>query len=122
MSGKKKIYEALLEGAEKGLSGDELYAHVTGKVAKATSKKIVRASLLALTDPDLRDGTILQVIYALAIRHRLDPVTADDGHDDDDDEEPVAKKAKRGQKDSKDHKGEKDKKGRKEDGGSTETE
>jgi hypothetical protein len=82
MAGKKKIYQALLEGASKGLSDAELYAFVKEETPKATSKKIVRASLLALTDPDVRDANILHVIYALAIKHRLDPVTDDDGEDE----------------------------------------
>lgn len=45
---------------------------------KATSKKIVKASLLALSDPELKDPTILHTIYALAIKHRLDPSSMDD--------------------------------------------
>ncbi|EJZ19290.1 hypothetical protein, partial [Rhizobium sp. Pop5] len=56
---------------------------------KATSKKIVRASLLALTDPHLRDRNILDVIYALAIKHRLDEGVLDDG-DDEEPDEPVS--------------------------------
>jgi hypothetical protein len=38
----------------------------------------VKASLFALSDPDLKDGKVLNVIYALAIKHRLDPVSKDD--------------------------------------------
>jgi len=66
----KKIYEALVEGATEGKSDIELYNYVAEKCPKVTGKKIVRASLLALSDPDLRDTNILQVIYALAIKHR----------------------------------------------------
>ena len=51
----QKIYEELIEGAQKGLSGDELYQHVVKGCPKATSKKIVKASLLALSDPNLRE-------------------------------------------------------------------
>jgi len=89
MSGKKKIYKALVDGATKGLVDDALFAHIVEECPKASSKKIVRAALLALSDHELNDANILHVIYALAIRHRLDPVTEndmDDGKDDNDDE------------------------------------
>lgn len=79
----KKIYEALLEGAESGLADKALYRYVIDECPKATSKKIVKASLLALTDRDLKDEHLLRVIYDLAIKHRLDPVTADDSEADD---------------------------------------
>ncbi len=84
MSMRKKIYEALVDGAGRGLSGAALYSHVVSEVPKATSKKIVRASLLALSDPHLKDANILHVIYALAIKHRLDPASSGDSDDDDD--------------------------------------
>jgi hypothetical protein len=74
----KKIYATLIAGATAGLSDAALYKHVKEECPKATSKKIVKASLLALSDTDVKDGTILQVIYALAIKHRLDPVSKDD--------------------------------------------
>ena len=74
----KKIYEALVDGAEAGLAQQGLYAYVVEHCPKATSKKIVKASLLALTDKDLKDGNLLRVIYDLAIKHRLDPVSDDD--------------------------------------------
>jgi hypothetical protein len=91
VSGKiNRIYEALIEGAETGLSGDELFKHVTSHCPNASSKKIVKASLLALSDPDLKDANILQVVYALAIKHRLDPVSKGDLEDT---EEPSADKA-----------------------------
>ena len=35
-------------------------------------QRLVRASLLALSDPAIIDGNVLHVIYALAIKHRLD--------------------------------------------------
>ena len=79
MSGKiDRIYEALITGAEQGLVDEALYRHVLTECPKASSKKIVKASLLALSDPDVKDAQILQVVYALAIRHRLDPVTEND--------------------------------------------
>ena len=82
----KKIYEALLEGAESGLTDKALYKHVVDECPKATSKKIVKASLLALSDDELKDAQILKVIYDLAIKHRLDPHSAEDV------EEPAAAK------------------------------
>jgi hypothetical protein len=79
MSGKtEKIYHALVEGAQSGLSDKALYEHVLKECDKATSKRIVKASLLALSDPDLKDANILHAIYALAIKHRLDPSSMDD--------------------------------------------
>lgn len=58
MPDKKKVYSALIEGAEAGLSAGALYDFVQNKCGKTSSKKIVRASLLALTDPKIRDATI----------------------------------------------------------------
>lgn len=81
---KKKIYHALVEGATTGLTDKALFKFVQDKCPKTSSKNIVRASLLALSDPDLRDANILNTIYALAIKHRLDALSPDD-HDDDDD-------------------------------------
>jgi hypothetical protein len=77
MGEKKKIYHALVDGATAGLSDKALYDFVQKQCGKTGSKKIVRASLLALSDPDLRDGNILNTIYALAIKHRLDDVDPD---------------------------------------------
>ena len=77
MGEKKKIYHALVDGATAGLSDKALYDFVQKECGKTGSKKIVRASLLALSDPDLRDGNILNTIYALAIKHRLDAVGPD---------------------------------------------
>ena len=77
----KKIYESLIAGATAGLSEEALFAHVKTDCPKASSKKIVKASLLALSDDDIKDANILQVIYALAIKHRLDPITKDDIED-----------------------------------------
>lgn len=77
MGEKKKIYHALVDGATAGLSDRALFDFVQEKCGKTGSKKIVRASLLALSDPDLRDGNILNTIYALAIKHRMDDVAPD---------------------------------------------
>ncbi len=90
MSGRKKIYQALLEGASEGLTDNALYDFVVRQHPKATSKKIVRASLLALSDPMSATATSSGHLCA---RHPppLDPVTADDGDDDDDDDDKPAK-------------------------------
>lgn len=79
---RKKIYHALVDGATDGLSGQKLYDYVRKQVPKTTSKKIVRAALLALTDPDVTDRNVLDVIYALAIKHRLDSLNIHDGDED----------------------------------------
>jgi len=75
---KKKVYHALVDGATSGLSDGALYEFVQKECGKTSSKKIVRASLLALSDPDLRDGNVLNTIYALAIKHRLDQIAPED--------------------------------------------
>ncbi|WP_049809262.1 hypothetical protein [Rhizobium sp. RHZ01] len=95
---RKRVYEALLDGATEGLSGKGLYDFVLNRCPKATSKKIVRASLLALTDPHVRDPNILNTIYALAIKHRMDEVGS--AYDPDDEENaaektPVLRKLKK---------------------------
>ena len=82
MKEKKRVYEALVDGAMDGLVGDALYDFVRKRCPKASSKKIVRASLLALSDPHLKDRNILDVIYALAIKHRLDGITIEDEQDE----------------------------------------
>ncbi|MBB4239080.1 hypothetical protein [Rhizobium esperanzae] len=82
MKEKKRVYEALVDGAMEGLTDQALYDFVKARCPNASSKKIVRASLLALTDPHLKDRNILDVIYALAIKHRLD-----DGEDEEADEQ-----------------------------------
>lgn len=83
MGEKKKVYHALVEGATAGLSDKALYEFVQAECGKVSSKKIVRASLLALSDPDLRDGNVLNTIYALAIKHRLDQVGPDEAEERD---------------------------------------
>ncbi len=78
---KKKIYESLIEGATSGLTDDALYNFITKKAPKANSKRIVRAGFMALSDPALTDRNILNVIYALAIKHRLSGGQLDDEND-----------------------------------------
>lgn len=82
---RKRVYQALVDGATEGLSGDQLFSYIRERCPKVTSKKLVRSALLALTDDDIRDRNILDIIYALAIRHRLDTVDPDAAYDEEDD-------------------------------------
>lgn len=82
---RNKIYAALVDGATEGHSGSDLHDFVQKRCPKTSGKKIVRASLLALTDPHLTDRNVLDVIYALAIKHRMDEVRPGEDYDDDDD-------------------------------------
>jgi hypothetical protein len=84
---KKKTYDYLIEGATSGLTDDALYEFVVKKVPKTNRKRIVRAGFLALSDPDLTDRNLLNVIYALAIKHRL---AGDAGAEDGDEEDSVS--------------------------------
>lgn len=80
MGEKRRVYEALVDGATEGLTDKALYEFVARRCPKTSSKKIVRAALLGLTDPHLRDRNILDTIYALAIKHRMDEFReGDDG-------------------------------------------
>jgi hypothetical protein len=76
------IYDALVEGARSGLAGEALSNFVVKRVPKANSKRIVRASLLALRDPTLPNRNISNVIYALGIKHRLADIFDADDIDD----------------------------------------
>ena len=78
----RKVYDALIEGAYLGLSDTDLHEYVFKQCPKATSKRLVRASLLALSDPKVEDRNVLNVIYALAIKHRLDGGPDTDEDDD----------------------------------------
>lgn len=82
---RKRVYEAMVDGATEGLSGDQLFSYVRERCPKVTSKKLVRSALLALTDDDITDRNILDTIYALAIKHRLDPIDPDAAYDEEDD-------------------------------------
>ncbi|UWU32072.1 hypothetical protein N2600_29835 (plasmid) [Rhizobium sp. WSM1274] len=93
MKEKKRVYEALVDGAMEGLTDQALYDFVKARCPKATSRKIVRASLLALTDSHLKDRNILDVIYALAIKHRLHDGVLDDTEDEGPDERPQSSQA-----------------------------
>lgn len=87
--GKKlnEVYHALLDGASQGLKDKALYKFVSAECPKTSSKRIVKASLFALSDPDVRDRDVLETIYALAISYRLSSLGVDeDSHDADDDD------------------------------------
>lgn len=87
--GKKlnRIYETLIAGAYDGLSGDVLYKHVTSKHPKTSSKRIVKAALFALSDPEVKDRNVLETIYGLAIRYRLVSLGVEDAGEDEEDSE-----------------------------------
>ncbi|MEX2693065.1 hypothetical protein [Rhizobium mongolense] len=87
---RKKIYNALVDGATEGLSDKALYEFVVERCPKTSSKKIVRAALFALTDPDVTDRHVLDTIYALAIKHRMSEIGNGDTGDDHDEEVEVA--------------------------------
>ncbi|WP_117192383.1 hypothetical protein [Rhizobium terrae] len=82
MGEKRKIYEALVDGAMEGLTDKVLFDFVAKRCPRTSSKKIVRAALLGLTDPHLRDRNILDTIYALAIKHRMHEFRNDEGDRD----------------------------------------
>ena len=87
--GKKlnRVYNALIEGASDGLVGSVLHDFVIEKCSKTSSKRIVRASLMALTDPDVRERYVLEAVYDLAIKYRLSSLGVDeDTHEDDEDD------------------------------------
>lgn len=90
--GKKlnKVYDALLDGASQGLKDKALYDFVVDECPKASSKRIVKASLFALSDPDVRDRDVLETIYALAISYRLSSLGVEDDAPDADDDEGQA--------------------------------
>lgn len=73
---KRKIYEVLVDGASTGLGDAPLFAYVQERCPQVNNRKLVRAALLALTDPHLADRNILQTIYALAIKKRLEDLHA----------------------------------------------
>jgi hypothetical protein len=87
--GKKlnKVYDVLLDGAANGLRDRQLYDYVTEHCPKTSAKRIVKASMFALSDPDVRDRGVLEAIYALAISYRLSSLgVEDDTHDEDDED------------------------------------
>lgn len=90
---KKEIQEALVEGATQGLRDKQLFEYVRSECPKAKTKKIVHAAFLALSDPDLKDRNILDVIYALALRYRLNDDIGEDDSASEPEQVPEASKA-----------------------------
>jgi hypothetical protein len=88
--GKKleRVYQALLTGASDGLKDDKPFEYVRHQCPFASSKRIVKASLPALTDPDVKDRNVLNAVYALAIKYRLQDLGVEDDTPDEDDEKP----------------------------------
>ncbi|MGJ4859708.1 hypothetical protein ACN6KF_005743 [Labrys sp. La1] len=68
---KKRIYEALITGAAKGLHSAPLYAYVANKVPRSDNKRVIRAALQSLRDPELTDPASLRAICSLAVERRL---------------------------------------------------
>lgn len=92
--GKKlnRVYNALIEGAADGRTGTDLHDFVTEKCPKTSSKRSVKASLMALTDPDVRERYVLEAIYDLAIKYRLSSLGVEDDTlevDEDDGKAPL---------------------------------
>lgn len=79
MGEKRKLYEALVDGATEGLTDKALQDYVIGRCPKASGKKIVRAAITALQDPHLKDRNILDTICTLAIKHRMDEFQGSEG-------------------------------------------
>lgn len=90
--GKKlnRVYNALIQGASDGLVGSALHDFVMEKCPKTSSKRIVKASLMALTDPDVRERLVLEAVYDLAIKYRLSSLGVDDDTHEDDEDDGVA--------------------------------
>ncbi len=78
----------------KVLSDKIPYEFVARKCPKTSSKKIVGAALLALTDPDVTDRHVLDTIYALAIEHRMDEIGHGDPGDEQDNKSEIAPSVK----------------------------
>lgn len=69
---KSDLEGALIDGATEGMNSAQLFDHVRHLHPKAKTEKIVRAAFHALSEPTLKDRNVLDVIYALALKHRLD--------------------------------------------------
>ncbi|MCX5569577.1 hypothetical protein OSH07_10275 [Kaistia sp. K-TC2] len=87
---KRDLEEALVDGATEGLNNKQLFERVRERYPKVKTSKIVRAAFHALSEPTLKDRNILDVIYALALKHRLDGVPSGQSGDDDDDNSDTA--------------------------------
>lgn len=92
---KKRIQDALVAGAENGLSGDALYQFVKTECPKAKGKRIVHVAFFALSDPDLKDRKILDALYAFALSRRLGDDAEDDGNGAEESDDVPAEAAKK---------------------------
>jgi hypothetical protein len=68
---REKLYAVALDGIQKGLKKQALNEHIFNQCSDASSKRIVKASLLAFADANVLDKKILQQMSDLAIQHRL---------------------------------------------------
>lgn len=84
------VYQALIEGATNGLDGRKLYDFVVERCPKTSAKRIVKASLFALSDPDIRDRDVLEAIYALAITYRLSSLGVEEDMPDEEEDDARA--------------------------------
>ncbi len=67
---KKQIQKALLEGVAGGLKGEALLQFAKRETG-AKDKKIVHGAFYALSDPDLKDRKVLDILFELGLSHRL---------------------------------------------------
>ena len=84
---KVKLYDALVQGATSGLTGEALFTHVRTARPDKGDKAFVKAGLLALADAKITEKPVLDAIYDLTIQRRLGaPATdqVDEGHSNDD--------------------------------------
>ena len=67
---KKQVQKALLEGVAEGLKGEALLQFAK-RATGAKDKKIVHGAFYALSDPDLKDRKVLDILFELGLSHRL---------------------------------------------------
>ena len=95
MSASKSDLEgALIDGATEGMTSAQLFDQIRQLYPKTKTEKIVRAAFHALSEPTLKDRNVLDVIYALALKHRLDEPSSDDPDTDTSTLKTLIKKAK----------------------------
>lgn len=68
---REKLYSVILDGIQDGLKSQSLNKYILNKLPNASSKQIVKASLLAFSNVDVLDEKKLQQVCGLAIQHRL---------------------------------------------------
>jgi hypothetical protein len=71
--GKKlaSVYEVIIQGLSRDLSGHALYDFVMTYCEASSDKRICRASLLAMSDARVADRNTLEGIYSIAVDSRL---------------------------------------------------